>query len=922
MRSSNIVTRGRPPRNTRNISGGKGVTQDIATRSDTRTPVRAYAICAHEEASSLDVITDTFTLYDTKVIALIDPRSTHSYVYVNLVSSKTLPVDSTEFKYVRKGCEAYFAYVFDTKVTEKKVESVPVVCKYLDVFLEELLGLPPIREVEFGIELMPGTTPISIAPYRMSSTELKELKSQLQELTDRGFARPSFSPWGAPVLFVKKKDDDLFDQLKGATVFSKIDLISSYYQLRVKDSDVPKTTFRMRYGHYEFLVMPFGLTNAPAIFMDLMNQIFKPYLDRFFVLFIDDIFVYSSDETEHAEHLRIVLLTLRDKQLYAKFSKCEFWLYEPLRNLSRLCFDARRQSHSLCLETIEATLKELLDTRFRVSSHCFCIEDLAPLSVRDTGVCLSRVRYTVMLHGHVSSEFVVVYIDDILVYSKTEDEHDEHLRVVLQILREKQLYAKFSKCEFWLREITFLRHFSGFGGILSSVCRGFSLIAAPLTKMLHKGLESGKEFVVYGDASHVGLGCFLMQGGKVVAYASHQLKTHEGNYLMHDLKLATIIELLKDYDYTIEYHSGKANVVADALSRRTMSDLRVMFACLSLFDDRSLLAKLQVESGTTSNLELNSDGVLPYAMHPGGNKMYRYLRELYWWPSLKLEVTDFVARSLTCQQVKAEHQDPRFMSRFWKKLHEALGSRLDFSTTFHPQTDGQSERVIQILEDMLRSCVIDFRGSWDDYLPLAEFAYNNSFQASLQIAPYKALYGHKCRTPLCWTELDERQVLGPELVFKTEDKVRLIRDRLKTTADRQKSYADLKRHEIEYSVMDFVFLKVSSWKKTLRFGRNGKLSPRFIGSYWILKRVGPVAYQLELPPELDRIHDVFHISMLRRYVSDLSHIVSVEDIEVRPNLTFKDELVQILERDIKVLRKKSIPLVKVLWRNHSTEEAT
>ena len=216
---------------------------------------------------------------------------------------------------MRKGYEAYLAYVINTKEVEKKVESVPVVCEFADVFPEKLPGLPPVKEVEFGIDLIPGTAPISIAPYRMAPTELKELKSQLQELTDKGFVRPSFSPWGAPVLFVKKKDgsmrlcvdyrqlnkvtiknkyplpkiDDLFDQLKGATWFSKIDLRSGYYQLRVKESDVPKTAFRTRYGHYEFLVMPFGLTNAPAVFMDLMNRIFRPYLDRFVVVFIDDI---------------------------------------------------------------------------------------------------------------------------------------------------------------------------------------------------------------------------------------------------------------------------------------------------------------------------------------------------------------------------------------------------------------------------------------------------------------------------------------------------------------------------------------------------------------------------------------------------------------------------------------------------------
>ncbi|KAG8474911.1 hypothetical protein CXB51_031626 [Gossypium anomalum] len=347
-------------------------------------------------------------------------------------------------KYVRKGCEAYLAYVLDDKELEKKIESVPVVCEYSDVFPEELPGLPPVREVEFGIELVLGTTPISIAPYRMAPTELKELKTQLQELTDRGFARSSFSPWGAPVLFVKKKDgtmrlcidyrqlnkvtiknkyplpriDNLFDQLKGASVFSKIDLRSGYYQLRVRDSDIPKIAFRTRYDHYEFLVMPFGLTNALTVFMDLMN-----------------------------------------------------WN----------------------LQTV-----------------------FGPL------------------------------------------------------------YAKFSKCEFWLREVSFLGHVVSASRIRvdpSKISTGFSMIATPMTKLLQKDVkfewsekcqksfdqlktylteapvlvqpESDKEFVIYSDAFLLGLGCVLMQEGRVVAYALRQLKPHERNYPTHDLELAAIVFALK-----------------------------------------------------------------------------------------------------------------------------------------------------------------------------------------------------------------------------------------------------------------------------------------------------------------------------------------------------------------------------------------
>ncbi|BBG96968.1 transposable element gene [Prunus dulcis] len=253
---------------------------------------------------------------------------------------------------LRKGCSGYLAHVIDTRDHGLKLEDIPVVQEFPDVFPEDLPGLPHHREIEFTIELVRRTNPISQAPYRMAPVELKELKIQLQELVDKEFIRPSFSPWGAPVLFVKKKDgtmrlciyyrqlnkvtvrnryplsriDDLFDQLKGAKVFSKIDLRSGYHQLWIREEDVPKTAFRTRYGHYEFLVMPFGLTNAPAALMDLMNRVFRRYLDRFVIVFIDDILVYSKSQKAHMKHLKIVLKTLRRRQLFAKFSKCQFWL--------------------------------------------------------------------------------------------------------------------------------------------------------------------------------------------------------------------------------------------------------------------------------------------------------------------------------------------------------------------------------------------------------------------------------------------------------------------------------------------------------------------------------------------------------------------------------------------------------------------
>ncbi|KAL8134367.1 hypothetical protein AgCh_009406 [Apium graveolens] len=257
-------------------------------------------------------------------------------------------------KLLRKGCEAYLAYVVNSEKEVPSIEDIPVLKEFPNVFPEKLPGLPPDRQIEFELNLAPGTGPISKAPYRMTPAEMKELASQIQELLDKGVIRPSTLPWGAPVLFVKKKDrsmrlcidyrelnkmtiknryplsriDDLFDQLKGAKCFSKIDLRSGYHQLNIKPEDIPKMTFRTRYGHYEFLVMPFGLTNSPVTFMDLINRVFKKYLDQFVVVFIDDILIYSKMEEEHEQHLWIVLEILRQERLYAKFSKCEFWSKE------------------------------------------------------------------------------------------------------------------------------------------------------------------------------------------------------------------------------------------------------------------------------------------------------------------------------------------------------------------------------------------------------------------------------------------------------------------------------------------------------------------------------------------------------------------------------------------------------------------
>ncbi|CAN6576505.1 unnamed protein product [Malus baccata var. baccata] len=263
-----------------------------------------------------------------------------------------------------------------------------------------------------------------------------------------------------------------------------------------------------------------------------------------------------------------------------------------------------------------------------------------------------------------------------------------------------------------------------------------------------------------------------------------------------------------------------------------------------------------------------------YAMHPGGTKMYHTIRPFYYWPA------------------------------------------------YHPQTDGQSERTIQTLEDMLRSSALQFGDSWHDRLDLMKFAYNNSFHSSIGMSPFEALYGRACRTPLCWSEVGERVLEGPEIVDETTQNVQVIKSNLKAAQDRQKSLADRHTTDRVYDVGDWVFLKLSPWRGVVRFGKRGKLSPRYIGPYVIIERVGEVAYRLELPSELSKVHNVYHVSMLRHYVSDPLHVIPPQPLEINPDLTYDEEPVTILDWKDKVLRNKTVSLVKVLWRNHSVEEAT
>ncbi|KAJ0936480.1 putative nucleotidyltransferase, Ribonuclease H [Helianthus annuus] len=265
--------------------------------------------------------------------------------------------------------------------------------------------------------------------------------------------------------------------------------------------------------------------------------------------------------------------------------------------------------------------------------------------------------------------------------------------------------------------------------------------------------------------------------------------------------------------------------------------------------------------------------------------------------------------------------DGRFTSRLWETFQSGLGTTLNLSTAFHPQTDGQTERKIRTLEDMLRSCVLDFGGSWDAYLPLVEFSYNNSYHSSIQMAPFEALYGRKCRSPIVWHEIGDSQITGPELLQEPTDKILQIRDNLLKARSRQKSYADRRRKPLEFDVGDHVFLKVSPWKG-VRFGKKGKLAPRYVGPFKILERIGKVAYRLELPEELSTVHPTFHVSNLRKCLAEHDLQVPLEDLQVDETFHFVEKPVEIMDRQTKQLRRSRIPIVKVRWEGKRGAEFT
>ncbi|GKC07401.1 putative reverse transcriptase domain-containing protein [Tanacetum coccineum] len=671
------------------------------------------------------------------------------------------------------------------------------------------------------------------------------------------------------------------------------------------------------------------------------------------------------------------------------------------------------------LACIKANEKKLGDIRVVRDFHEVFLDDLLGLPhAREVEFRIDlipgaspvvRSPYRELNKLTIKNRYPLPRIDD-LFNQLQEEEHEVHLKTILDLLKKEKLYAKFSKYEFWLQEVQFLGHvvnrdrihvdpskiesvknwktpesstkirsFLGLTGYYQRFIDNFSKIAKPLTLLTQKNKtyvwgdeqdeafrilkeklcnalvlalpDGSDDFVVYCDASKQGFGCVRTQRGKVIAYASRQLKKHEKNYTTHDLELGAVvfvlkiwrhyfygtksviytdhkslqyifdqkdlnmrqrqwIELLSDYECEIKYHPGKSNVVADALSiKERLKPRRVHAMSITIHSglktkileaqseaSKDLKAPTEWLRGLERHFKQRHDGEIyffdriwipsvggvrklimdeahtsRYSMHPGADKMYYDLRDLYWWPGMKRDIAEYVSRCLTCSKIKAEHQKPSgFLQQpeipewKWEKI------TMDFVTKLPKSSSGHD--TIWVVVD-----AIGFIG----------------YHTSNKYAPFEALYGRKCRSPVIWTEVEESQLIRPEIVQETTKKIVQIKERLKMARSLQKSYADKRHKPLEFQVGDQVLLKVSPWKGVVRFGKNGKLAPRYVEPFEIVERVGPVPYRLKLPQELSCVHDTFHVSNLKKCLAKPDVQVPLDEIEIDENLRFVEEPIEI-----------------------------
>ncbi|GJZ02670.1 putative reverse transcriptase domain-containing protein [Tanacetum coccineum] len=640
---------------------------------------------------------------------------------------------------------------------------------------------------------------------------------------------------------------DLFDQLQGSSVYSKIDLRSGYHQLRVREEDIPKTAFRTRYGHYEFQVMPYGLTNALAVFMNLMNRVCKPYLDKCVIVFVDDILIYSRNKKEHERHLKEILDCLERGVAFT-------WIPPRSASIKRIGHSPKTPTEIHQFLGLVGYYRRFIEGFLKIAKSMTKIthegvkfywgdKEEAAFQLIKQKVCSAPI-----LALPEGSEDFVVYYD--ASHNGLGVRHYLYGTKCTVFTDHKSLQHILNQKELNIRQRRWLELLSDYDCEIHYHPGKANVVADALSRK-----EQTKPLRVRALVMTIGLDL-----PKQILNAQTEAQKPEN---------------LKNEDV--------GGMIRKDIPKEKLEPRADGILCLN---GRSWLPCY----GDLRTVIMHESHKSKYSIHPGSDKMYQDIKKLYWWPNMKSDIATYVSKCLTCAKVKAEHQrtsgllvqpeipqwkwdnitinfitklpkssqgydtiwvivdrftksaifvpmresDP--MERFTRMYlnEKALGTNLDMSTAYHPQNDGQSKRTIQTLKNMLRACVIDFGNGWVKHLPLVKFSYNN-YHASIKAAPFEALYGQKCRSPVCWAKVGEVQLTGPEIVQETTKK------------------------PMEFQVGDRVMLKVSPWKGVVRFGKWGKLNPRYVGPFKVLAKVGAISYKLELPQELIRVHNMFHV---------------------------------------------------------------
>ncbi|GKB81551.1 putative reverse transcriptase domain-containing protein, partial [Tanacetum coccineum] len=665
---------------------------------------------------------------------------------------------------------------------------------------------------------------------------------------------------------------------------------------------------------------------------------------------------------QHEGHLKLILRLLKREELYAKFSKCEFWL-------SKVQF----LGHVIDSEGIHVDPAKIESIKDWASPK-------TPTEIRQFLGLASYYRRFIEGFSNIAKPMTK------LTQKSVKFDWGEKAEAVFQLLKQKLCSAPILA--------------------LPEGSENFMVYCDASHKGLGAVLMQKEKVIAYASRQ-------LKVHEK--NYTTHDLELGKANVVADALSRKERSKPLRVQALvmTIGLNLPKQILSAQSEAKKEENfiniDLHGMINKLEPRAHKTLCLNNQSwisYFGDLRDLIMHESHKSKYSIHPGSDNMYQDMKKLYWWPNMKAEIATYVSKYLTCAKVKIEYQKPsgllvqpeipqwkwenitmdfmtklpktaagqdtiwvivdrltksahflpmreddtlekltrqylkevvsrhgvpvliisdrdgKFTSHFWKSLNKALCTRLDMSTTYHLETDGQSERTIQTLEDMLRACVHDFEKGWDRHLPLVEFLYNNSYHTNIKAAPFEALYGHKCRSPICWAEVGDSQLTGPEIIHETTKKIVQIKSCIQAARDHQKSYADVRRKPFEFQLGDKVMLKVSPWKGVIHFSKRGKLNPRNIGPFKIIAKVGTVAYRLELPEQLSRVHSTFYVLKLKKCMADEPLAIPLDEIQVDDKLHFIEEPVEIMDCEVKRLKQSRIPIVKVRWNSRRGPEFT